>query len=1001
LQEAPDIKTDNAKFRSLYGRAPAVKARPLQPLRGVMLLPLLLLLVLGSPGSQALHHDRSPSQFLVQQYEREQGLPSETIWMARQGPSGYLWLATRRGLVRFDGLNFTVFNTENHPAFSNSDVRVIEWTADGQLWIGTYGGGALRMNGDRFTPVTREDGLPSDTIYDIHVAADGTVWFATGSGVSRYRDGEFRSWSEADGLPTNRVFHIAESAGGVLWFSSLTHGLSVFDGEAFRAVGVAEGLDSPQVHLLQRDADLGIVAGTQPGGLYRLGDDGAIAELGLGEPLPVQTLFRDGDGTLWLGTYGQGLWRQWPDGRRERFPLPGAELVFDLSEDRDGNLWASTVRGLFRIRDSAFLPFGKAEGASDATYVVTVDEDGNALAGAENAGLFRIDKRGRTSEPFPVLAGQSVSSLLLRDNGELWVGTFGDGLKRFADSSGGRLIGTVDGLAGSHILALIERADGSIWIASDGGVDRWQDGTIEAAPVQQAVAGTLVRHFRETRDGTLWLGTNDGLLAWDGRSVRRWTRADGLAGNIVLAIYEDPRGVLWIGSRDGGLTRREGDSLFAFGAGQGLPQPSVLAILDDGDGGLWLSGGEGLTWADRDSLDAVARGEAGQATARLLRESDGLRSAQFQGGFQPAGAIAPDGRLWLPTNGGVISFDPATVLAPAPRLHSYIEAVRVNGEPVPLSRPLSLPATLTSLEIDYTAPQLSNAENVRFRYRIGDEGEWQDAGARRTAYFTSLPAGEQIFTVQAKTGAGPFPETNGDSAGLLLHRTPHWYETPWAPIGGVLLLWLVFALSYRLLARRARDREQRLEQLVNRRTEELQAALAKVEEISRIDSLTGVANRRYFEERLAATWKMAARAARPVSVIMLDIDRFKQYNDNLGHQAGDECLRQIAEALGSGLLRDNDLVARYGGEEFVILLYDADGDGAARVARRIIEGVDALKLRHPESDISPYVTVSLGCATARVGELDDPYVLVDRADRALYDAKRAGRSQLKVFASTG
>ncbi|HBO13217.1 MAG TPA: GGDEF domain-containing protein, partial [Halieaceae bacterium] len=207
---------------------------------------LLILLVLPSAGSLALHHERSPSQFLVRQYEREHGLPSETVWMARQGPAGYLWLATRRGLVRFDGLNFTVFNAENHPAFASSDVRVIEWTTDGQLWIGTYGGGALRMNGDRFTPFTREDGLASDTVYDIHVADDGTVWFATCSGVSRYRDGEFRTLGEAEGLATNRLFQIAEGGDGDLWFSSLTSGLSVLDGKGFRAVGVDEGLDSPQ-----------------------------------------------------------------------------------------------------------------------------------------------------------------------------------------------------------------------------------------------------------------------------------------------------------------------------------------------------------------------------------------------------------------------------------------------------------------------------------------------------------------------------------------------------------------------------------------------------------------------------------------------------------------------------------------------------------------------------------------------------------------------------------
>ena len=979
--------------------------RPRTPTRRQRASPLsrlpacaLCLLTLAAAHGPAQAVERRPSQFQVEHYGREQGLPSETVWMARQGPAGYLWLATRRGLVRFDGLNSTVFNAQTHPAFTNSDVRVIEWTADGRLWVGTYGGGALRMSGDRFTPVTREDGLASDTVYDIHVAADGAVWFTTGSGISRYRGGEFRSWDRTDGLATDRLFTIAEGENGTLWVSSLTDGLSFFDGDKFRSYGVADGLDSPQIQLLDRDDDLGIIAGSVLGSLYRLGSDGSVEPLPLGEPLPMQAMLRDSGGALWFGTYGRGLWRQLADGKREPFPLGSTELVFDLTEDRDGNLWASTVQGLFRISDSAFLPFGEAEGVSASTYVVAVDGAGYSWVGAENGGLFRIAPDGSSRRPYPNLAGKSVSSLLLRANGELWVGTFGEGVKRFADRNGGPLVGTVDGLAGAHILAMIECTDGSIWIASDGGVDRWQNGSVQAAPVQGAVAGTLVRHFHESRDGTLWLATNDGLLAWDGERVARWTRDDGLAGNVVAATYEDERGVLWIGSRDGGLTRRENGSFFAFGPGQGLPQPSVLAILDDGRGKLWLPGGDGLTWVDRDSLDAVARGEAVAVEAGLLSESDGLRSAQFQGGFQPAGAIAPDGRLWLPTNRGVVTFDPASVLAPAPRLQNHIEAVRIDGKAVPLTRPLTLPATLGTLEIDYTAPQLSNAESVHFRYRVGEEGAWQDAGARRTAYFTSLPAGEQTFRVQAASGPGAFPRLPSDSASIVLYRTPHWYETPWAPVGGVVLLGALFALAYRVLVRRSRAREQLLERIVGQRTEELQAALAKVEEISRIDGLTGVANRRHFDERLAGTWKMAARTACPVSVIMLDIDRFKEYNDSLGHQAGDDCLRRIAGALAAGLLRDQDLVARYGGEEFVILLYDADADAAVRVARRIIDGVDALKLHHPESDVSPYITVSLGCATARTGELENPYILVNRADQALYDAKRAGRNQLKVFA---
>ncbi|MHA7815396.1 MAG: ligand-binding sensor domain-containing diguanylate cyclase [Pseudohaliea sp.] len=955
-------------------------------------------LALAAALAGAVNDNRRPSQYLLDHFGRDEGLPSETVWMARQGPAGYLWLATRGGLVRFDGLNFTVFNAETDPAFQSSDVRVIEWTEDGQLWIGTYGGGVLRMTGGRFTALTAAEGLANNTVYDIHVSTEGDAWFATGGGVSRYRDGEFRSWTESDGLAGNRTFRITEGGQGTVWVGSLTDGLSFFDGDRFRALGMADGLDSTQVHLLTRDRRLGLVAGTASGGLYRLGPGSTLAAFALGDPLPVQALLRDRHGGLWLGTYGRGLWRQHADGSRERFPLDKAGHVFDLTEDGDGNVWVATMQGLFRIRGSAFLPFGDAEGVSDSTFVVTVDDSGIAWVGSENGGLYRVDTDGATSRPYPELAGSSVSSLMVRKNGELWVGTFGSGLLRFADSRGGPLIGTVEKLAGAHILAMLEARDGSIWIASDGGVDRWVAGKAAPAPVQQAVADTLVRHLGEGADGTLWLGTNDGLFAWSGEAARLYTRADGLASNVITDSYEDERGVLWIGSRDGGLARLEGDRLFTFGRDQGLPQSSVMAILDDGHGRLWLSGISGLVWADRDSLDAVARGERKKIVARLLSERDGLRSAQFQGGYQPAAAAGPDGRLWFPTNRGVVAFDPTVATAAEPPLHTYIEAVRVNGESVPLERLLALPAELGSLEIDYTAPQLSNAEGVRFRYRVGDDGPWQAAGSRRTAYFSALPAGEQLFRVQAMLGPGPFPAPNGDSASLRLVRAPHWYETALAPLGGALLLAAVLVLAYRLLGSRARARELHLEQLVNRRTEELRAALAKVEEISRIDSLTGVANRRYFEERLAAAWKMAARAQRPVSVIMLDIDRFKQYNDSLGHQAGDDCLRQIADALRGDLLRDNDLVARYGGEEFVILLYDADGDGATRVARRLMEQVDALKLRHPESDIAPYVTVSLGCATAYTAELDDPYDLVNRADRALYDAKRAGRNQLRVFA---
>ncbi|NCC25882.1 MAG: diguanylate cyclase [Deltaproteobacteria bacterium] len=167
-----------------------------------------------------------------------------------------------------------------------------------------------------------------------------------------------------------------------------------------------------------------------------------------------------------------------------------------------------------------------------------------------------------------------------------------------------------------------------------------------------------------------------------------------------------------------------------------------------------------------------------------------------------------------------------------------------------------------------------------------------------------------------------------------------------------------------------------------------------LEELSMIDGLTGVANRRSFDQALDREWRRAARNGAAVAVAMIDIDHFKAFNDNYGHGAGDECLRRVAQALKSVLLRPSDLVARYGGEEFVALLPETDKDGAARMAEALRRAVDSLALPHEHSPVSDHVTVSVGYGTTGASEAVDPNTLVAVADRALYEAKNCGRNRV-------
>lgn len=165
--------------------------------------------------------------------------------------------------------------------------------------------------------------------------------------------------------------------------------------------------------------------------------------------------------------------------------------------------------------------------------------------------------------------------------------------------------------------------------------------------------------------------------------------------------------------------------------------------------------------------------------------------------------------------------------------------------------------------------------------------------------------------------------------------------------------------------------------------------------LSFLDGLTGIANRRRLDETMAREWRRCARARAPLSLILLDVDHFKPFNDHYGHQAGDECLRAVAEVLAEQMKRPSDVAARYGGEEFVCLLPDTDEEGALQVAERLREAVVRLGIPHASSPIAPHLTVSLGVATAFPASGGSREELTQLADQMLYRAKRGGRNRVQ------
>jgi two-component system chemotaxis family response regulator WspR len=208
------------------------------------------------------------------------------------------------------------------------------------------------------------------------------------------------------------------------------------------------------------------------------------------------------------------------------------------------------------------------------------------------------------------------------------------------------------------------------------------------------------------------------------------------------------------------------------------------------------------------------------------------------------------------------------------------------------------------------------------------------------------------------------------------------------------------AKSY--LAQKERDEAYKTLQRMQDQLEQMNLELARsnreLQRLSSLDGLTGVANRRQFDETLSHEWQRAARTRAPLSLIFADIDFFKLYNDQYGHQAGDDCLKRVADVLQKTVHRPADLVSRYGGEEFVMILPDTEAEGAAAVAKKMLDQVSKLEIPHATSSVSDHVTLSIGVSTLCPGDGENADAIVSSADQALYEAKEAGRNRIKVAA---
>ncbi len=949
------------------------------------LLVLLVLLTLASVAPCAVAGTLQGAPLMRSYLPQDYDAPPQH-WAITTDAAGRLYVGNSAGVLRYDGERWDLTRLPGA-----DPVRKVVAGVDGRIYVGshdTFGwleplpGGALayrelltaaglagkaRRIGTIWQVIATSEGVYFRSERALHflaydharashwplgddqrvIYADGDELFARieGVGFTRFVDGRFVPEPGGDMFARRRLLGLIPRQGWRLligdegFYRADATGITPMAGGA----GVALRTETPYAVRTLGNGEF--VVSTLSGPLLRFSAGGELRERIHAGAYTALAMGTDREGGLWAATEAELLRMSIPSPWSSIGVSQGLQGTVADFEWHDGALWLATSRGLARMRPGS-------DGRIEPEALSWVDLEGFAVASTESGLLIAHQEGLLVLEPGAVtprtLLESDTESVL-----ELLPSRFQPGVAYALGTSSLMVLRTLNGrwqvastlpLGGARASGLVEVAPGELWFGdSRGGPQRW---TLH-------IVGTD-RPKIDVFDQASGRGANKGegsrVFALDGRlhaiSSGRALRFDGAK---------------FAAAPTGSLPR--------------VDRPDELEIADTALGTyaftrhqIWLRPAGQVQWRQQHPGSPLA---AGFRRLRLNR----------------------DGVVRVTTWNGLLQFDPAQPDPPAAPLalrFDSIAAQDAEGRALDLLDATSASGSVRAggrLAFRYGMVSLDSAPSYRWRLvGPGGTGEWSPWGPRDLDIAASM-AGPHVLTVEARTASGR-------TAAPLVYRyrvLPPWYHQWWARLAALAIAALAGTLLVREYVRRRTllfERSNRqLEARIDERTHELETLNRQLSELATQDALTGVANRRAMQHGLQREWVRGLDRQQPLSVLMIDVDLFKRYNDEHGHLEGDVLLQSIASNLRDLHDPERELLARFGGEEFALLL-PGTNQPAALVRAEIIRA--AIQDRVPE------ITISIGVA-GYVPSVDVEAIdLLRRADAALYRAKAAGRNRVEA-----
>ncbi|MCP4219628.1 MAG: response regulator [bacterium] len=817
-------------------------------MRKTKIYPVLLVLLLWLMGAiplEALNPDKKIDQYVLDAWTTDDGLPQNSIVSLLQTGDGYLLGGTQRGIFRFNGMDFEVFNKINTPALRKSDfVTCLLKHSDGSVWIGTQDGELIRMQDWKFENIIDNTPLAGNAVNALGQDGEGNLWIGCekkGLWILKKGKNIPRQVNEATSLSRGKIVSIIKDRKGDMWLAS-PQGVLIFSKASgrFSLLNRTNGLSANDIRFILEDYQGRIVLGTREGRLDIL-SKGQITSLALrgddGGSIGL-CIYEDHAFNLWVGTRS-GLARVKLEGgsrgRAEFFTAQkglSINVVSDIFEDREGSLWLSTTLGINRLRDGKVTTFKEEHGlANNLIWCLLEDENEDLWLGTNNKGIIKAEKGDiKHSKVFNDLPGLAIRSLCSDLSGRLWVGTRVGPALIENDRRVPIPARIPPGLLKAEIRSIFLDSNGTLWFGSSGGIFYLKDNRFSQLPLKESYA--RIHCFCEDSKGTLWAGTRKGALAVNlaDYSYSVFGMKKGLPNNVVLSLLNDSQGTVWFGTYLG-ISRLKDGAVTSVNTTDGLPNNVVYSLLNDGKGNIWSSTDKGIARIKLSELNNYLDGKSGTLNVETYGRYDGMSVAECNGGNMPAGVVSRSGQLWFPSSKGAMMVDPSRIHLNKIQPPVVIRDVVVDSLHIDCRADCLLKAGTKKIEFHYAALSFIAPKNVRYKYMLENFDEhWVEGGSRRAAYYTNLPPGNYRFKVIAANNDGVW---NFKGAVFNFELEPFFYQTPFFYLILGMTLFLFTYGFYRFRVNQLKRSERELAQMVAVRTRDLENKKRELEKANR------------------------------------------------------------------------------------------------------------------------------------------------------------------------